>query len=386
MTTKPLISIIVPSHNRPDCAVSAVRSLLKLADCVEIVLSDTSEIDAISKKIASYKCSRLKYIRPERKMSVVEHFNYALQHSEGEFIVFIGDDDLVSPDIVDVALWAKKNDADALSFSFPALYYWPNFISSTRWAASSGTLSIDNFEGGVRPINCRQELHKSLQNLGAGVLGMPRAYAGMISRDLLDRISDKYGELFGGVSPDIYSAALISMESLNSYFIDFPIIIPGASGGSTSGQSANGRHEGALRENAHISAFKDLIWDHRVPEFYSVPTVWAYSLLKAVDLNPEWKRSINLPNLYFRIVVNNFKYKNYVKPCVLEYISSNSLLKILSDFFVLNRNILIFISLKMKIKFSKKNRRIVFENIEDTDSAYDIFVDYMKNNRIKLDI
>ncbi|MFX7977155.1 hypothetical protein ABTK65_20135, partial [Acinetobacter baumannii] len=87
----------------------------------------------------------------------------------------------------------------------------------------------------------------------------------------VERIVARHGELFGGVSPDIYSAALISLESQKSYQVDFPIVIPGACAGSTSGKSAQGRHVGGLRDNAHIGAFKNLVWDARVPEYYSVP-------------------------------------------------------------------------------------------------------------------
>lgn len=386
MKKKPLISIIIPSHNRADCAISTVKSLLKLDNCVEIIISDTSEVDAISEEIEQYRCDRLKHVRPEAKINVVEHFNFALQHAEGDYLVFIGDDDFVSPSIVEMALWAKKRDADALSFSFPALYYWPNFISSTRWSASAGTLAISKFSGNISRINCHKELHKSLQNLGSGVLGMPRAYAGMISRDLLNKIHNKYGELFGGVSPDIYSAALISMESSKAYFIDFPIIVPGASGGSTSGQSANGRHEGGLRDNDHISAFKNLIWDIRVPEFYSVPTVWGYSLVKAVDLNPEWNRSINFQNLYFKIFINNPKYRSYLKPCLYGYFSENSIFKILNDFIILNLNIFKFAKGKMLSLFSSKEKELVMNNIRDSNEAYETLEKYMKTSKIKLDI
>src|SRR3546814_1908638 len=81
---------------------------------------------------------------------------------------------------------------------------------------------------------------------------MPRAYCGLISLTLIKRILADHDALFGGVSPDIYSAALISAHSVNALDIDFPAVIPGASGASTAGQSAAGRHVGALRDNDHI--------------------------------------------------------------------------------------------------------------------------------------
>src|SRR3546814_18230876 len=92
---------------------------------------------------------------------------------------------------------------------------------------------------------------------------MPRAYCGLISLTLIKRILADHDALFGGVSPDIYSAALISAHSVNALDIDFPAVIPGASGASKAGQSAAGRHVGVLRDNDHIRPFRNLIWQDR---------------------------------------------------------------------------------------------------------------------------
>src|SRR3546814_5068960 len=54
---------------------------------------------------------------------------------------------------------------------------------------------------------------------------MPRAYCGLISLTLIKRILADHDALFGGVSPDIYSAALISAHSVNALDIDFPAVI-----------------------------------------------------------------------------------------------------------------------------------------------------------------
>lgn len=314
-TARPLVSVIIPTHNRPDCAVSSIRAVLAASPDIEVVVSDTSEVDGISAAFAVDRPARLKLLRPARPLSVVENFNLGLEAASGEFLVFIGDDDLVSPEIVDVASWAMKADVDAIGFSFPLLYYWPNFVSTTRWKASSATLAIAPYDGSLKELDTRAELARALSNLGAGVLDMPRAYAGMVSRGLVERIVARHGALFGGVSPDIYSAALISLEARRACRLDFPIVIPGASGGSTSGHSARGRHVGGLRDNAHIGAFRNLVWDTRVPEYYSVPTVWGFSLLKAVEDKPEWLRKADFARLYLKCLMTDPQYKALVWGC-----------------------------------------------------------------------
>lgn len=305
----PLVSVIVPTHNRARYAIQTIRAVLAASPEIEVVVSDTSETDSISPEFTNPQdLNRIKFLRPNITYSVVDNFNFALKAATGEYLVFIGDDDFVSSKLMEVARWAKRESIDSVKFTFPALYYWNDFTSSTRWKAVANTISISPFTGKVKNHDSKLALKKALKNLGGGVYEMPRAYAGMLSQSLAKKIQSKYGDLFGGVSPDIFSAALISEETKNCFLIDFPVVIPGASGASTSGQSAAGRHVGGLRDNPHIGAFKNLIWDNRIPEFYGVQTVWAFSLLKAIELIPSRLEIINFEKLYVKCLIHHRHY------------------------------------------------------------------------------
>jgi hypothetical protein len=191
---------------------------------------------------------------------------------------------------------------------FAAWYYWPDYLHASRGTSYAGTLHVSPFTGEIRPHDSRKAMDYALSNFGGGVFEMPRAYAGMLSASLARKIIAKYGALFGGVSPDIYSSALIACEANNCVAVDFPVVIPGASGKSTAGQSAAGGHRGKLRENSHISAFKDLEWDERIPEFYSVPTVWSFSLLKAVETLASKGSLTSLSPNFGRLIVKCLAY------------------------------------------------------------------------------
>ncbi len=303
-----LLSVIIPTHNRAKYAVQSIKSILELSHDIQVVVCDSSPLDSISSQfLGGLPESRLKLINAPVGISVVDNFNLGLQSADGRYLVFLGDDDFVSSEIVNVAFWAESKGIDSIKFNFPALYYWDDFKHSTRGDSYFGTLHIASFSGAVVAHDLRGSMRYALDNFGGGVFDMPRAYAGMISADLARRIVAKYGSLFGGVSPDIYSSFLIANESKNCVLIDYPVIIPGASGLSTSGQSSSGGHYGKLRDNAHIAPFKDLVWDQRVPEFYSVPTVWSYSLLKAVEKVEEDKGTSMNPN-FGRLLLKCFVY------------------------------------------------------------------------------
>lgn len=279
-----ILSVIIPTHNRAECAIQTIKTLLALPADIQIVVCDSSPVDEITHHFAGlHDETRLKLVRGKIAASVVDNFNLGLQSADGEYLVFIGDDDFVTKEIVEVAKWAAIHEVDCLKFSFSALYYWHDFKHVSRGDAYSSTLHISPFSGTVQEYDIAKSVSYALDNFGGGVFDMPRAYAGMISSSLASKITEKYGSLFGGVSPDIYSSFLISSEATKCRWIDYPVIIPGASGLSTTGQSSSGGHYGKLRENPHISPFKNLVWDIRIPEFYAVPTVWSYSLLKAIE-------------------------------------------------------------------------------------------------------
>jgi glycosyltransferase involved in cell wall biosynthesis len=383
----PLLSVIIPTHNRPECAVATIRAVLSASPDIEVIVSDTSETDCISSAFVEEKPYRLKLLRPTRPLSVVENFNIGLKAATGDFLAFIGDDDLVSPEIIDVALWAQDEGVEAVAFSFPLLYYWPSFVSNTRWKADSSSLVIAPYDGSVREVDALSELRLALRRLGAGVLDMPRAYAGMVSRNLVDRIVERHGALFDGVSPDIYSAALISLEARRVCRLDFPIIIPGASGGSTSGQSARGQHVGGLRDNSHIGAFKNLTWDERVPEYYSVPTVWGFSLLKAIEDHPEWLQRTDFTHLYLKCLMTDPQYKTMIWRCFKEYARGVGWLSAWGNAIVALYDEMLRIGgilLKRLLPFSASPPPQVIHDIADTEQAFAALEAHRRSHPVRL--
>jgi glycosyltransferase involved in cell wall biosynthesis len=299
----PVLSLIIPTHERYRYAKGTVEAILAMGDDIELIVSDTSVHDHWQ----SARHPRLKIVRPTPGISVVENFNAALDHATGDYVCFIGDDDLVAPNIADIARRAQEMAVEAIRFAFPIVFYWQDYLHRTQPEAYSGTVWVSQYSGQVRAVDARDSLREAADKLGHGVFDMPRAYCGMVAKSLIDRIVAQHGALFGGVSPDIYSAALIAAHTQNMLDVDFPAVILGASGASTAGQSAAGRHVGTLRDNDHIRPFRDLVWHPLVPEFYSVPTVWGYSLVRALErvslapeVTPHWGRLYAQCLLYHR--------------------------------------------------------------------------------------
>jgi hypothetical protein len=228
----------------------------------------------------------------------------------GDFVMYIGDDDSIGPDAEQVAQWARDSAVDAVhsyQFSFIASYFWPGVKSKYFGNLYSASMFINPFTGERTTVDPIGGLKKAAQLLGGGLGTLPRIYHGMVSRELISQIKSTYGSLFGGVSPDIYSAALIAASCKRAAHVDLPFVIPGASPKSAAGLGAARTDRGGLRSNDHIGRFGTALeWDARIPEFNSPHTVWAYSLCQALaklhlpEVQPSFIRLYACCFLYYR--------------------------------------------------------------------------------------
>ena len=304
-----LLSVIVPTHNRQQYAISAIRALLDGFPDIEVVVSDTSDDASLLTKLDEPQvCGRFVYERPRHARNIVANYEHGYRHASGEYLVFLGDDDGVGPHVTAVAQWAKQEGIEAISCSLPASYGWPDFRSAVFGSGYAATLSIRDFSGACRPLDTIATLRAAAKNLGGGPMDMPRAYLGMLSRALADRIVSRYGSLFGGISPDIYSASLIAVESTKTVLLDYPFVLPGSSGASGSGLGASRRHIGGLWSTPHIASFPGLQWHSFVPEFYSVGTVWSFTLVRALEVIDRPDLAPDFPRLYVKSLLLHPQY------------------------------------------------------------------------------
>lgn len=95
----PLVSILLPTHNRPDYAEQALRSALAQSyPALEIVVSDNSDDERTRERLAPYLAQhpRLRYQRIA-SCPPLENFQHCYGRADGEYVNFLMDDDLLHP-------------------------------------------------------------------------------------------------------------------------------------------------------------------------------------------------------------------------------------------------------------------------------------------------
>jgi len=93
---RPLVSAIIPTHNRAHCLARAVDSMYAQEELddqfdLEIIVVDDASSDATPDVIRQY--SGVRYIRQPERRGVTPALNAGLRASTGRYISFLGDDD-----------------------------------------------------------------------------------------------------------------------------------------------------------------------------------------------------------------------------------------------------------------------------------------------------
>ncbi|WP_163387888.1 glycosyltransferase family 2 protein [Endozoicomonas acroporae] len=284
----PLITFVIPTRNRQECLLSLLgvleRFYAQKSQLFNVVILDNSDKETLSQRVTNLSFS-VEYIYSNEQLSVVDNFNQGVNYLSGEYACFIGDDDLISERIFDLAELMKNQaiDAAVVSPKTKAIYFWPGIVDA-RWGDVGGNLYFSECSGKVRIIDTHSAIQASKSRVCDGPLNLPRAYSGLIAKRCIDQVVEKYGALFGGCSPDIYSSRLLSSVVKRYVVVELPFLVAGASKMSTSAARSERSDIGGLRDNDHIGRFGHLHWDPIIPEFYSPFTVWSQSYLHAEEL------------------------------------------------------------------------------------------------------
>ncbi len=325
---KYLLSIIIPTKNRYECLIPVVSALLKFIgnESVELVIQDNSDDNKSGLLFfEDLKDQRVKYFYYQDSLSIQENTSFAIDNAKGKYLIFIGDDDLVSPHIYNVVEFLNKKNIDCLVFD--SAYYWWNTVyfekenyyhrKNALWLPINQSLELVE-------RSTQDELERMLQS-GAGIfLRLPKFYHGIVRRDILEKIKDKTGTYVPGSSPDIAFSTALSLVLKNYYHINFPLSVFGASRNSGGGMTANKKHYGKIEDQKFLP--KNIIenWNNLIPRIWSEKTIYAQTVtevLKVFNSNKQF----NYITFYGTMLAYEPHLLNVLLPAIRSYCGGNFL-------------------------------------------------------------
>lgn len=93
-----LVSVVVPTFNRPELVIRALRSVLRQTyGNLEVIVVDDASRDETRRAIASIADSRIRYLRHDQNRGGSAARNTGIRAASGDFIAFLDDDDEWEP-------------------------------------------------------------------------------------------------------------------------------------------------------------------------------------------------------------------------------------------------------------------------------------------------
>jgi hypothetical protein len=269
-----LLSVVIPTKNRPHTLSAAVRAALAVqSPDLEIVVQDCSDDLETRNVVAALSAdSRLRYEKSPGLPSMTENWNHAFERVHGDYVIVIGDDDAVGREIANAARWAKEHDVDAIADD-RIVYFWPNY----QLGEVAGTARVSRHTGRVESDDALRTLDHALSRYPVNLHRLPHIYQGLVRTRLMHEIKARTGQFFHSMAPDYYSAVALSCIVKRFVRVSYPVCAAGASAAANSGRM----HEGT--DYLHALEFgRQFQWSRYVPPFYSMTTTIVDATSKAL--------------------------------------------------------------------------------------------------------
>lgn len=113
-TTRPLVSVLIPTYNRADYLGDALNSALNQDyPNLEIIVHDDASTDSTLDLLSRYHDPRLKIIRTDDNHGMIGGWNYLASFAKGKYIKFLASDDLLAPQCVSLLVRAAEAHPDS---------------------------------------------------------------------------------------------------------------------------------------------------------------------------------------------------------------------------------------------------------------------------------
>jgi glycosyltransferase involved in cell wall biosynthesis len=287
----PRFTLVIPTHNRGHLLELALRSVLAQDfDDFEVFVSDDQSTDRTPEVATSFRDPRIRHVRTPRRLSMADHFEWASQLGAGQYLMFLCDDDAVSPELLSrVDQVARDTRVEVVALK-SAVYFPPD-----SWRVPDrNTLEATAYSGRIIECDSRGMLREMLGRFRNSFT--PRGNNSFAARRLVETIRSRTGRFFLSPAPDASSSCLLLAHTRIYVLLDEPLHIFGQAPESI-GADQESRRSAASTEFAQAAG---RLFELSPVRTYCVTNIIAESYLQARRLLPEAIPPLDLTQLYLR--------------------------------------------------------------------------------------
>jgi len=252
-------SIVIPTRERHDVLQYSLRTALALPQQnVEIVVMDNCSSPETYELVKQYDDSRIRYHRSDVRLSMSENWELGLSKVTGDYVFFLGDDDGIMPDAIQLAMRIHQWYPDKILAWKPIVWMWPTTIvepyrNVLHMHISKKVELRDSKESLRKLYSYENNFHES-----------PGVYNAIVPMSFMRKFCADHGKYFFSPVPDIYSGIVNSYFTENHIYSYRPLSVWGLSKHST-GVSYSFSHLASSSVDQFHSENKKL-WDAPVDE------------------------------------------------------------------------------------------------------------------------
>ena len=281
-----LLSVLIPTKNRYSTLFEVITLFVKYINekNIEFIIQDNSDENREALFFFNERSDiRIKYFHTSDKLSIVDNTIKSIENSSGEFLIFIGDDDFISPKIMRFVNEMKEKNMDCLIYN-PAYYWWGslNFANKNHYFQPNAFWNPHNQNEIFEEKNANAELYAFLDSGAAFFSSLPKLYHGILRKNVLNKIKEITGTFLPGSSPDLAFSIAISLSINKYYYVNYPISVFGASNNSGGGWTVSKKHYGKIEDQAHLPKKCLENWSDKIPRIWSEKTIYAQTTIEVL--------------------------------------------------------------------------------------------------------
>ena len=367
-----LLSIIIPTKDREYYCKRVLEYMLSLDDDrIEFVIQNNGLSDELDDYIKKKNDSRIVYRHVYEPLCQVDNSDQSIALSSGKYLCFIGDDDIVLPNIMHYVEYAISNEIDSIAQRYPIEYVWPSEKCPT------GRLKYNRTDGDVEIVKNQQECIKRYIKNGCCKnpkdFKLPVLYHGITKRQCIEDVKNETGHYVGGSSPDSFTSVALAKYVRKQAIINNNYSIFGACPQSATALNQIGGHCGTLEDAPQLKNRGVYEWDHLIPKYYSVQTIWAESAITALrETHSPYADNLNIKELFCMAYTLNKTISNYIVRQTNINLSENNKNK--AEFWIICTIKLIYkrITLFFKINKERVLKRLKLTHVIRVQNVFDI--------------
>ena len=229
-------SVLLPTRNRLKYLRYAVDSVLAQDyDNWEIIISDNDSEEDVFSYIKSLNDSRIKYFRTTTFISVTENWNNAINNSTGDYVIMLGDDDILLKRYFSrmIELFQRYNYPN-LIYANAYIYTYPGVIPRYPNGLLHSCVTYPVFQDSEEPFWLTKELARFLVQ---GHLDF-NAHFGtnmqfvLMKKSVIEKtkVDNKF---FHSPYPDVYAMNVMILETQNVLICPKEMVVIGVTPKST---------------------------------------------------------------------------------------------------------------------------------------------------------